>query len=214
MLDVESLAKDWLDLSDVQWRGVALDHILQARPPIHSVNAQTSGASILRWFLHRVLPYPSFLTDLHWTATRLGVNADWLQGELATDSELKETLADCQYSGVFEGFLGPRWWRAGVAGIIADLTDGQPFNRTALRDGIRRICSDEPIFLTEERPVLAIDPKAMELLRVIEAEDAVRVSPDGWPTYADDAWASVADARANPDIAEIVLDQSQLEDTG
>ena len=103
-LELDEIAEGWLGLQDVKWRGVALDHILQARPPIHSVGSQTAGASVLRWFLHRVLPYPAFLTDIHWTATRLGVTAAWLKEELQTDSEMSRRLFGCRYSGAFEDF--------------------------------------------------------------------------------------------------------------
>lgn len=211
-LELESLASNWLDLQqDVEWRAVALDHVLQTRPPIHAVSAQTTGASVLRWFLHRVLPYPTFLTDIFWTATRLGVVAAWLEEELQMDNGLRAQLSGCQYSGAFANFSGPRWWRAGLADLIAELTDGQPFDRTALQDGIRGVASTEPNFLTEERPVLAIDPKTMEPTRIVEVGLATRINPDGWPVYADDAWALVADARDHPEIADIVLDQSRLE---
>ena len=213
-LELDDIAVGWLDLQDVQWRGVALGHIIQTRPPIHAVGARTTGASILRWFLHRVLPYPAFLTDIHSTATRLGVTAAWLETELQTDSGLSKQLSGCRYSGAFDDFSGPRWWRAGLADMIAELSDGQPFDRTALQDGIRRITSVEPTFLTEEQPVLVVDPKTMEPARIVEVGKAVRISPDGWPFYADDAWASVADACDAPHIADIVLDSSRIETDG
>ncbi len=213
-LELEDLASGWLDLKDVDWRGVALDHVLQTRPPIHAVSAQTAGASILGWFLHRVLPYPTFLTNIFWTATRLGVAPSWLEAELQTDSGLSTRLSGCQYSGAFSEFSAPHWWRAGLANMIAQLSDGQPFDRTALHTGVRRVTSVEPDFLTEEHPVLAVDPATMEPTRIVEVDRAIRISPDGWPLYADDAWASVADALDNPDIAEIVLEQSLLEAPG
>ena len=202
---------EWLDLKDVQWRGVALDHILQTRPPIHSVSTQTTGASVLRWFLQRVLPYPAFLTDTHWTAARLGVTALWLVREIQTGSGLSGLLTDCQYSGAFADFSGPRWWRAGLANMIVELTDGQPFDRTALQAGIQKLSSGAPDFLAEERPILAVDPRTMESTLIVEADKAVRISPDGWPVYADDAWALVEHTRDNPDIADIVLDRSRRE---
>lgn len=213
-LELDDLTSGWLGLQDVDWRAVALDHVLQTRPPIHAVSAQTTGASVLRWFLHRVLPYPAFLIDIFWTATRLGVTAGWLEEELQTDSGLRAQLCDCQYTGAFADFSGPRWWRAGLANLIAELTDGQPFDRTALQAGIRRIASNEPGFLTEERPVLAVDPNTMEPTRIVEVDLATRINPDGWPVYADDAWVLVADARDDPEIADMVLDQSRLETFG
>ena len=213
-LELDDLAADWLDLQDVEWQAVALEHVLLTSPPMHAVSVRTTGASVLRWFLHRVLPYPTFLTDIFWTATRLGVTAEWLEEELQTDNGLRAQLSGCQYSGAFAGFSGRRWWRAGLANLIAELSEGQPFDRTALQDGIRRVASTEPSFLAEERPVLAVDPDTMESTRIVEVDLATRIIPDGWPVYADDAWASVADAQDNPEIKDMVLDQSRLEASG
>ena len=98
--------------------------------------------------------------------------------------------------------------------MIWELSDRQPFDRTALRDGIRRVTSVEPAFLTEEHPVLTVDPKTMESTRIAEVGMAIRISPDGWPVYADDAGASVADALDIPHIADIVLERSRLETDG
>ena len=203
---LEALVTGWLGLKDPPWSGVARDHIVRARPPIHSVGDQTLGASVLRWFLQRVLPYPTFLSDVWRTAMLLGVATTWLESELSTESELCDRLDHCAYSGAFLDFSGRRWWRAGLANLVVELSDGQPFDREAIQRGVSEMSSGDPAFLSEARPILAVDPTTMESTLVVEAEMSVRIGPDGWPFYADNAWASKADVFDNPALADLVLD--------
>ena len=209
-LDLEDLASKWLALPEVQWREVALDHVFQTRPPIHALNAETKGSSVLRWFLQRVWPYPAFLIDIHWAATRIGVTADWLEKELQGGSRLSGLLDSCVYSGAFSEFGRTRLWRAGVANAISEMSNGQPFDRDAVNAGLLRLSADEPELLKEERPVVAVDPETMEATQVVDARAAVQICPDGWPVYADSVWATIEDVRADPSLMDIVQDPSHL----
>ena len=208
-LDV--LASNWLALPDVDWRGVALDNVFQTRPPIHAVGAETNGSSFLRWFLQRIWPYPSFLTDIHWTAARIGVTANWLKTELTKGSKVSAYLDSCSYTGAFSNFGSPRWWRAGIADVLVEISKGQPFSREALNAGLLQLSSEEPEFLKEDEPVLVVDPKSMEATRVVDASTAVQICPDGWPVYADALRATIDDVESNPDLRDIVQDPSLLE---
>ena len=209
-LSLDGLASKWLALQELPWRAVALNHIVQTRPAIHDVGIETNGSSVLRWFLHRVLPYPAFLTDIYWTATRLGISVRWLQMELSKKSGLRELLANSAYSGAFSKFSGPRWWRAGLADAVVELSRGQPFDRQALKEGLRTLSSEQPEFLREDRPVLAHDPDTMVATHVVDADTAVQIAPDGWPIYADSAWAAMEDVRNDHGLRGIVLDPSKL----
>ncbi|MBY8853834.1 hypothetical protein K7G98_38645, partial [Saccharothrix sp. MB29] len=53
----------WLKLPDSEWRDDALWQIEQCRPPRHAVAERTAGTAWLKWFLHRILPYPTFLLN-------------------------------------------------------------------------------------------------------------------------------------------------------
>ena len=209
-LDVTTLAAEWLGLGDQEWDEVARRHVVETRPPLHSVAQQTHGTSVMRWFLQRVLPYPTFLIDEWRVATRLGVTQRWLHEVLGGESELQRQLEACSYSGVLETFVGRRWWRAGLACFIADATNGEPFNRTLLRESLTSLSGTEPEFLQEHRPILALDPETLTATVVVEADDAVRVAPDGWPVSADDAWVS-RDALGDDEyLAGLVLDPLDL----
>ncbi|MCY3910814.1 MAG: hypothetical protein OXF99_04825 [bacterium] len=209
-LSVTTLATEWFGLGDQEWDEVAQRHIVETRPPLHSVAKQTHGASVMRWFLHRVLPYPTFLIDEWRVATRLGVTQRWLLEVLNGESELQQKLDACSYSGVLKTFAGRRWWRAGLAFLVADATDGKPFNQTLLSHSLASLSGTEPELLREQRPVLALDPETLKATVVIEADDAVRVAPDGWPVFADDAWASRDDLSDDVYLAGLVLDPLDL----
>ena len=187
-----------------------MDHMVESRPPLHAVGTETHGSSVLRWFLHRIIPYPTFLTDVYWTATRFGVSADWIKSELETDSALADRFRDCAYHGAFSNFRGPRWWRAGLAHVIAELSDGKPFDREALNEGLRQASSQEPAHLPEKHPVLALDPSTMEATQVVEANLAVQINPDGWPLFAAQAWAAREDVLNDPSLKDLVSDPSVL----
>ena len=139
-----------------------------------------------------------------------GVTQRWLHDALGADSELQRRLEACSYSGVLETFAGRRWWRAGLASFIADATDGEPFNRTLLQGSLTSLSGTEPEFLQEDRPVLALDPETFTATVVIEADDAVRVAPDGWPVAADDAWVSRDALDDDEYLAGLVLDPLDL----
>ena len=209
-LDVATLAAEWLGLGDREWDEVACRHVVETRPPLHSVAQRTHGTSVMRWFLQRVLPYPTFLIDEWRVAIRLGVTQRWLHQVLREESELQRQLDACSYSGVLETFAGRRWWRAGLASFIAGATDGEPFNRTLLRGSLTSLSGTEPEFLQEHRPLLALDPETLTATVVVEADDAVRVAPDGWPVSADDAWVSRDDLAEDEYLAGLVLDPLDL----
>lgn len=208
---LEDLATNWLALPDLPWRGVALDHIFQTRPPIHALGAETGGSSVLRWFLQRIWPYPTFLMDIHWTATRIGVTSNWLESEFEKESEVRSLLGKSVYSGAFGKFGVPRWWRAGVADAVVELSEGQPFDREALNAGLRKLSANEPEFLKEGDPVMAVDPTTMEATQVVDAGEAVQICPDGWPVYAEVLWATFEDVLSDPDLKDIVQDPSFFE---
>ncbi len=211
LVDLDFVASNWLALPDSDWRGVALDHVFHARPPIHALGSETNGSSFLRWFLQRIWPYPAFLTDIHWTATRIGVTANWLKAELIEDSQVSALLKNCSYTGAFSQFGGPRWWRAGIAEVVVEISKGQPFSRDALRAGLLQLSSEEPEFLMEKEPVVAVDPRSMEATRVVDASLAIQICPDGWPVYADALWATIEDVESDPELKDIVQDPSLLE---
>lgn len=210
-VSIERLVSDWLNLGQLDWFEVALDDVSETRPPIHSVAQQTHGASIMRWFLHRILPYPTFLLNDRMIAIKLCVAYEWLMQELTEDSELSQELNRFRYQGAFSEFDGCRWWRAGLANFIVRATDGRPFDLDILREAVSSKSCTKPTFLPYSIPVLAVDPDTMQSTQVVNADQAMRITLDGWPTFADDAWATRSDIMDKPHLADLVIDRFDLE---
>lgn len=210
-IPLKHLVSDWLGLGRPDWFEVALDDVSETRPPVHFVAQRTHGASIMRWFLHRVLPYPTFILDDRMVAIRLGVAYEWLVKELTEDSELCQELDRFRYRGVFKEFDGLRWWRAGLANFIVRATDGRPFDSDVLQKALSSKSRTTPVFLSHPIPVLAVDPDTMQSTKVVNADQAARIAPDGWPIFADDAWATRSDIMDDPHLARLVIDGQDLE---
>lgn len=204
------LAFGWLRLEEQSWAEVAAADVSETHPPIHSVAQRTHGVSIMRWFLHRILPYPTFLLNDRMLAIKLGVAYEWLLQELTEDSELRQELDGFRYRGAFSDFDGPRWWRAGLANFIVRATNGKPFDLSSLQEAVGFKSCTTPDFLSCSVPVLAVDPDTMQSTQVVNADQAVRIQLDGWPTFADDAWATRSDAMNEPHLAELVIDKQSL----
>lgn len=210
-VSMERLVSDWLNLDGPDWFEVALDDVSETRPPIHSVAQQTHGASIMRWFLHRILPYPTFLLNDRMIAIKLRVTYEWLMQELTENSELSQELNKFRYQGAFSEFDGCRWWRAGLTNFIVRVTDGRPFDFDTLREAVSSKSCTTPTFLPYSIPVLAVDPDTMQSTQVVNADQAKRITLDGWPTFADDAWVTRSDIIDKPHFADLVIDRFDLE---
>ena len=212
-INVNNLASDWLGLGQQNWVDVAVDHVAKTHPPVHSVAMRTHGTSILRWFLHRILPYPTFLVDEWKIATHLGVTQAWLVKELSENSKFRHQLDEFQYKGAFNKFDGRRWWRAGLSYFLNQITNGKPFDPEILQESICSSAYSSPDFLGNFQPVLAINPESMQSTKIVDVDEAVRIVPDGWPTFADDAWALLKDIEEDKHLAQLVIDQHALDNS-
>lgn len=150
----------WLDVPSEPWRDDAVEHITRCRPPLAPRQTGTGTRQLLRWLLQRALPYPTFLLTDRRAALAMGVDLQTLY-EMAGD----ESNRNCVYHGPLSGFLDRRWWRAGVE-HLAEAIDGEPTR------GLVMPLGDE----LEE-----LDPAPIS--------ECVRIYPDGWPAFADQAWA-------------------------
>jgi len=202
----------WLDLPGAAWAEDARWQVEQCRPPQHVVAERTAGLAWLRWFLHRILPFPTFLLDRTYLAVSLGIDIASLNGALSSDSRLAARLSELRYRGPLNDFLGDRWWRAGVSHLVAELLD------LAQQDGLKRIQTvavgaanlhGGPLnAVTVEDPVIAVNADYMALSDPISAASAVRLQPDDWPPYADDAWAArdtLSGEDADPELLALVV---------
>ncbi len=192
---VHSAIAKWLGLApDVDWRNDALVDIEECRPALSGAAADTSGAAFIRWFLHEILPFPSFLLDAPHAAMRLGMRPEAFSSSLASESRspLVDGIRAARYEGHLSHFLGERWWRAGLDQVLAASAawdQGEASDAEAIVE--LGGSADDALGAGDWR--IPIDGD-MNQLEPALLEDLVRIFPEMWPAFADDAYALIDDA--------------------
>lgn len=210
--DTDDPGLGWLQLPDAPWAEDARWQIEQCRPPQHIVAEKTAGMAWFRWFLHRILPFPTFLFDSVHLAVVLGISTESLNEVLNSGSPLAERLDELRYRGALSSFLGRRWWRAGVSSMAEEFLDkGREIGLDrleAVAAGAAQLHGDELEGLDIEDPVIGIDADYNALAYPLSAASSLRLQPDNWPPYADDAWAaqdSLLSEDADPELRALVV---------
>lgn len=198
--EAASALQTWLDMpKDTLWGDTAWEGIVQCRPPIHNFAEHTLGVGVLRWALHKILPYPTFLLDDAHLAARLRVTVESLVSEAASQG-FQALFGAFQYQGQLKSIQGRRWWRAGIEHAIFNLTENTPGSLSALHAQLEthvpglKIQSKGRVFAVldgnfQTKPTLAH-----------ETEGVAQVRPDDWPTFADEAWALESDIEEDPTL--------------
>jgi hypothetical protein len=190
-----------------------LSEILDSWPPIREVGEDSAGIALLRWLLHRILPYPTFLLDSRYIAARLGITCDSLQRLAAADGDLAGELARCRYAGILADFDGPRWWRSRLEQMLWTVAP----SGSSLPAGAADLQAHSPIELERSTcqngvVVLSADYTAHD--QPVSVAKAVRIRLDDWPPYAEQPWATIAEAMKDHGLRERVLplDRPRLEE--
>ena len=187
----EALHK-WLALpKEVPWGEAATREIRRCRPPIHEFAEHTHGIGVVRWALHKILPYPTFLLDDAHLAARLRVSLKSLRA-VAESPGFKALFGNAPYEGPLSSFLGRRWWRAGVEHVIFEATADSPGDLSVLHKALtEKVAGIEQQEAPRLFPVLGKQFKTKDDLATEDI--VVEVRPDDWPPFADEAWALRAD---------------------
>ncbi|MEI8020240.1 MAG: hypothetical protein WCH39_18715 [Schlesneria sp.] len=203
-VETKRIVLTWLGISNNSWREMAWHDIESAHPPLHSLHEQRHGLRFLRWFLHRILPYPCFL----WTCSRLAARLRVTVPSLTTamSAGLEDCFAPAKYTGHLHDFMGNRWWRAGCESILWELTNGRSFDPDQIVAALNQRCGDRLVKLSFLQPVLCVDTNCQMGEELCDVEKAVRLQPDDWPPYAESAWCRIADAKGHPYLEAIVID--------
>ncbi|TJZ99708.1 hypothetical protein [Actinacidiphila oryziradicis] len=198
----------WLNLpTNVAWGDTALAEVQVCRPPEHVVARYTDGTSWLRWFAHRILPFPSFLISDLKAATLLGISLpQFLSVVSDSASELGARIRECGYSGHLSGLVERRWWRAGLEAFVDRCLLESPDHlevNEALEDSYHRLHGSRVSMLPYERPVVTFNADYEED-GVAEARECVRLAPDFWPVFADEPWALLEEVHEDEELAAMV----------
>jgi hypothetical protein len=202
------LIESWLALpQEKSWSPQAWYDAEKCHPPIHDIEDRHQGLFFLRWFIQRILPYPCFLWNERRLAARLRVTVQSLAQ--AMDGGLQQVFAGAEYTGQLRSFLGKRWWRSGCESILWEITEENPFDPAQTRDILNKKCSNLLAAAQAKQPVICIDANTIELDEFSDIESAVRVQPDDWPIFADQAWTSIDLAKESPKLGAIAIEDDR-----
>jgi hypothetical protein len=191
------------------WASRAVLDVQKCHPPVRELSEWSNGIELLRWLLHRILPYPCFLWDRIRVAARLRMTVASLDGVLGSESSLATALRECEYTGIGSQFLGRRWWRAGLESTLWEITDGIPFDVTTLSKAIVGRSTTAVDLISTGDPIVCVDQNYHAVETFCDIGSAVRLMLDDWPSYADPPWISVDVAKDNPEILAAVVDQDK-----
>ena len=172
------------------------DSVQRCRPPIHHLAQASHGLIVLRWLLHRILPYTTFLVGNLGLAARLRVEPSWLNAELSSESSLKTELGSYQYAGPLSNFDGRRFWREGVEQHLWNVTEGNSSNSEAIHEYLEKCCGSVDK-LALKRPVVTLDHKLQVENVFSESDDVLPILLDDWPSYAEPAYIRKTELASN-----------------
>jgi len=188
-----------------KWSQSAIEALDRSYPPHDIMIGNGSGIAVLRWLLHVILPYPTFLLDQRYLAARLNLEprsfSELLRGK--EGSAIRRKLSSFEYKGILKDFSGPRWWRPGLEQWIWERTKGRAFDRESIHGLVRSTFSKSVEFTTKQSPVVCLDDELRPTDDLIELASSVEVKPDGWPSFAESARIP-ATAADDPNFAALV----------
>jgi hypothetical protein len=201
-----------LNLPESEWQARALRDVASCHPPVHELSLWSHGIAFLRWFLQRILPYPTFLWDSFYLAARLRCDAAQIDSLINTPGFAK-LFDPAKYSGVLSSFLGARWWRSGVESILWEHTNREPFDSSSVRKLLHSATRETILTTSAKSPIVTRDVNLGRPVGLLDSEMAVRVMLDDWPPYAEEAWVSLEVANSDPLVAALVVesDRDRLE---
>jgi len=194
------------------WAVQTWSDVERARPPLDELVQRVHGLLFLRWVLQRVLSYPCFLLDETWLAARLAVTRASLRDALPVG--LSDLFGPVEYTGILTAFRGKRWWRMGVEYVLWDIGGKSSLGAHELR----RLLIEKrgfPLIPTESlHPVVCLDTDFLPLEQLYDPSEAVRILPDDWPPYAEQAWTTIQVALGDKRMNGLVIeaDRPRLDD--
>lgn len=181
----EVLAIDQVGVSDETLMG----DVKKCNPPQQKIMDTGNRRPAVWWLMHEVFPYPTFLLDKYYVAARLAVSVESLEKIVGEDSWLSEKLAEFEYSGLFSGFDGERWWREGISAFLWDELGGQSNSNDAIFSFVDEN-TDVDVSRAPERPVVVVheDERIGAPKQLISVEHTTDAMLEFWPGFAETPW--------------------------
>jgi hypothetical protein len=184
-----------------------MERIDRCCPPFSEFTQWTHGLAFVRWFLHFVLPYPCFLSDLRRVALRWRVEYAAFSQAYSSNEALRQFFASAAYEGLLKDFDRARWWTHRLEQLAWDKTNGDSLNAEILGDAMKQTTGLDLPIVNCPNPVICHDENLRPIDDVQDSNICVRVRPDGWPPYAEAAWVRIETVLAAPKLRSIVYSE-------
>ena len=178
--------------------------VRDCRVPINELTTGGHGILFIRWLLHQILPYPTFLWAEHWVAARLAISVGVLRDILAGDSLLAKDLKAMRYSGILAGFLGDRWWRGALEDYVWKLSGGSTADAQLLRNALVKRAGVDLDQIDANPAVVCVDRDLQPTGKFLTPMTAIAIHPDHWPPFADAAWIDIETVRHDTTLLSMV----------
>lgn len=188
------------------WAAAAVNSIAASLPPISQEPGESGSpprapASLIRWLLHRALPYPGlFLSDLQ-LSSRLGVAVRDLDKLAAGATPWASALSAGRYAGPGSTLMARRWWTSAVDYAALELFEAA--EDVGPTEALQKLAGVEVAPLGIDSPVVVSDESFVEI-DIAPLEQAVQVRPPGWPIEAMLPWLAVKTADGHPWLRYLV----------
>ncbi len=190
--------QDDSELTDLCW-----DRIRDYHPPVIEFSTGKHQIQLVRWLLHQVMPYPSFLWNQHRVAAELQVSVQEFRRVMSGDSQLAKDLNSLRYSGLLSGFLGERWWRSAIWHYLWDLAPNS-YSNGQLRSALNELAGEKLNSKTPYPAMVCLDQFLQPKERFFSTAEVVRLQLDHWPALANSPRIEINDVKNNPDLLAIV----------
>lgn len=191
-----------LDMS-VPWHEQGWKDVERCFPPLYELSQASHGRAFVRWLAHRVVPYPTFVLEAAYVGAALGLPLPQGNGEVP--KQLQELLEPALYRGALSDLIGNRWWRAGIEYILNERRVSLA-NPSELKSALARQLKMEPLDARE--PVVCVDASYLPV-EISSLQEAVRIQPDDWPSFADPAWMRIDEVQGDPTLTALVMEDDR-----
>lgn len=198
------------------WYGLIDETLREARAPVLDEGAAPASLAgpILRWLLHRALPYPGLFVSDVYAAWSLGVTKDSLVQHASQNATTNDPLMACRYRGILASLFPRRWWSVGINTFVWELD--QELSGADVRGSSRQVLLDKKVNGKNlvDRPtagtIVVCDVDLQETGEV-DIADAVELRPPGWPIEAIPPWADAREAKNDPILRSMAVTSAEVQ---
>lgn len=215
-ISLDEISKLLLAPLDAVWAEQAREQLQNARPPVNqkgdkSAEPTRGPSQVIRWLCQKALPYPGLLLSDHYAAWALGISLVSFMKVIALEKTTPwlSELHEVEYSGPLRGFMGRRWWRAGLDQLVW-LLDEETAKGGSRKKALEILAPgvDFGQLLPPSSHVVVCNEDLIEV-EVTPIGEAIQVHPPGWPAEAIEPWMRRSEIERDP-VLKAMVDPNDL----